>query len=280
MARYSPGSSSAGDAPPAEPASGAAGPGTDVVSITITMPRPRWAGNSHLVRRRGPDGPAPAPDERGNATRRGARGHRRSWRAASPSVAGVPRRPHREAAEATGRRHLDRRDPLDDCPGRTHLQRGAERGDRVGRALGHDTDRPVVLVRDPAGQLPALRLANHEPAKPNALDDALDGRLEPDRGGLLGQRGSGSGGGRAARPREQQRVDRELRADVRLEQLGRPGEPGDEAADLIRFDRRCAQVVEEGRVTEAPLLAEPDEQQIASHVAPDLDEGGGGATAL
>ena len=175
--------------------------------------------------------------------------------AASPSVAGMPRRPDLEVAEATGRRHPTAETRSTSAPVGPTCQRRAERVERVGRTLGD--------ARGPSRRARSRPSRSGPGAAPRA--SRTSGTRRPGRGrGRWPRAGpsadspatrlAGSGGGRAAGPREQQRVDASSGLTFASSSSPAGSSRARNAADLVAVSirPRCGpQVVEQGRVAEA-----------------------------
>lgn len=109
------------------------------------------------------------------------------------------------------------------------MKRLFQRTDRRLVALGDHPDRAIELVRHPAGETEPARLADDEIPKPDALDAAADRRFEADVGD---RRRVHSGGPGTSRPAQDQHVEDELRARIRLDQLAASIEPLEEGRQL------------------------------------------------
>ena len=184
----------------------------------------------------------------------------------------MPAAPHAEPAEGPGGGHPGHADAIDDGRGGTLAKPLQESLKDVALALGDAADRAVCRVRDPAVETERHRLAEHEVAEAHALDAADDGRIEPDD--VRGRRRHRSGSDRPSRPGQDERVEDELRRDVRREPLGGPGCASEEGLGVGEVDRGCdrAELIEQDRVVDGSRSAHADEHEIARDVRPQPEQ--------
>lgn len=129
--------------------------------------------------------------------------------------------------EAAGRGHPDDRDAADHRAGWALTKQVLEPIERGRCPFRHSPNGAVVLIRHPAGEAKATRLANDVVSESDSLDATADDGFEADEV-------VHSGSPVAARPGQQQDVDGKFRADVCFEELAGPVEADEEGSEGIR----------------------------------------------